>query len=370
MSAATQGRIEGLVAWRALLMLGGLLLHATMGREDYAPFAAINIVSGSFRMGTFFMISGLLTGFALTRHPDGPEWVTRRLLQLAVPTLVGLAVICPVVRMLLVAGEPGSTPPLSVYHLWFMVALMHYTGIAWLVARVDRRWPLFRRVESGTMLARLRQSLLLVAVGTLAFLLMVETSAATAWLDDQGESLLRHLPLVVGYAPLFLLGLACGQMPTLRRILTGGVGVPAAIIAVATMAHLGARWWLPLLRPEVAASAEQLLLMAGAAWCPPAATALILRSALAIRRVPVVLAQLSDASLTMYLLHYPLMLAARLAIAPLAPSPWTGFAVMLVAGGSLSYLIHRRVVLRVPLVALLLTGRWPRRSTALQPVTV
>ena len=44
------GRIEGLSLWRALLMLAGIALHATMGREDYPPFAAINIASGAFRM--------------------------------------------------------------------------------------------------------------------------------------------------------------------------------------------------------------------------------------------------------------------------------------------------------------------------------
>ncbi len=362
MSGTAQGRIEGLVTWRALLMLAGLVLHATNGREDYEPFAIINIVSGSFRMGTFFMISGLLTGLALNRHADGLRWLERRMLQLAFPTIFGIVVLCPAIHALLILTG-AHNPGLSIYHLWFMVALMDYTVVAWLVHRADLAWPIFQRVERAAWLGRLRQSILLVGTGTLSFVLMVQIAAMSGrWSGDQA-SLLRQLPLVAGYAPVFLIGLACGRVPTLRRILIGGIRVPALILALIAAAHVALRSPLAAsLDPSGHAALEQALLFAGAAWCPPAAAALILRSAIAIRRVPPILRRLSAASLTMYLAHYPLMVIVAAAIRPLAVSPWWSFVSALIVGGGGSYLIHTELVERSRWLILIVNGRWSRRT--------
>ena len=109
-SPTASARIEGLGTWRALLMLGGILLHATMGEEQRPAFAAINIISGSFRMGAFFMISGLLTGYAIRRRTDPAAWLKGRLLQLGIPTLFGIAVICPVIALLLSFGARAGQP--------------------------------------------------------------------------------------------------------------------------------------------------------------------------------------------------------------------------------------------------------------------
>ncbi len=357
MPALAKSHIDGLVTWRALLMLGGLLLHATTGQENYPPFAVINIVSGSFRTGAFFMISGLLTGLALTRHADGLGWLERRMLQLALPTLFGILLLCPAIYLLARATETQA-PLFSLYHLWFMIALVDYTLIAWFVHRIDMIYMVFERLTYSNRTARLPQSVLLVGTGTLSFLLMLQLAAMTARWSGDHASLLRQLPLIVGYAPTFLLGLACGRVPALRHVLIDRVRVPLAIIAAAVAGHLGLQFAGPaLLAPSTHADVEQLLLLAGAAWCPPAAAALILRSAIGIRGVPPLLRRLSAASLTMYLLHFPLMITANAIIRPFAPSPWIGFAVSLIVGGGLSYLIHVEVVERSRWAMLIVNGR-------------
>ncbi len=344
-------RIEGLTVWRALLMLGGLLLHATVGREDYWPFAIVNIVSGSFRMGAFFIISGMLTGMAMVRRGAAArEWLQKRMLALAIPTLFGIAILCPTIRLLLAGMDGNQEPAFSFYHLWFMVALLDYTALTWLLCRFE---PMGRHRPRWDHFS-ISQPVLLTATGAVSFLLMLATSATIADWSGDGATLLRQAPLVIGYAPMFLLGLLCGRFPPLRMALTSDWRFPVAIIALIGVCHVG--WhagWISSTEP----GARELLLHASAAWCPAAVTALIVRSALGIRSVPPPLQHLSEASLTIYLAHYPLILAIRALIAPLGFGPWIALAVMVVGGGSLSYFVHALMVRRSHTLSLLVNGR-------------
>ena len=358
-------RIEGLYAWRAILMLGGLLLHATMGREDYPPFVAINIASGSFRMGTFFMIAGLLSGFALVRRPSPHAWLRRRLLQLGIPTVFSLLVISPVIGALTTIRSAAPMPPFSMYHLWFMVTLIAYSLLAYVVHRADRHWPVFRHVEQRSPVARVRQSIVLLGTGTASFVLTIVTLRMLAGLTGPVASLTRQVPLMVGYAPVFLLGLAAARIPTLRRILIARVRMPMLVLIGTVVAHL---LWRSVLRLEVGTlltgSIDNLLLAASGAWCPPAAAALILRSASAIRHVPPLLRRLSDASLTMYILHYPIIVALKVMVLPWHWHPLVEWAASVIVGGTLSYIAHVHIVDRSRFMALLLNGRLPPRPQA------
>jgi glucan biosynthesis protein C len=362
MPQIAHGRIDGLVTWRALLMLGGLVLHATIDQERYPPFAAINIVSASFRMGAFFVISGLLTGFALTRQPDGREWLHRRLLQLSLPTLVAVLTICPIVRLLFTLADPAHPPGLSIYHLWFMVALLYYTLLAYGLHRIDRLWRVFAHVENASFVARMRQSVLLMGTGTLSFVLILQLSPICARLVPDQPSLIQQAPIIIGNIPTFLLGFACGRMPTLRRVFIAGRRVPLAILAGAALAHWLVRsdWMTMRFDDGVIANARMIVLIAGTAWCPPAATALILRSAMAMQGVSPLIRRLADASFTMYIVHYPIMLAIKLTLRPIGLGPWAGFTIALVLGGALSWLIHDRLVSRSRWLQLLVNGRLPR----------
>jgi hypothetical protein len=63
----------------------------------------------------------------------------------------------------------------------------------------------------------------------------------------------------------------------------------------------------------------------------------------------------------MYLVHYPIMLATRIALRPLGLHPWAGYLLTLATGGMLSWLIHDRIVARSRWLALLMNGRLPPR---------
>lgn len=355
-------RIEGLCAWRAILMLGGLLLHATIGQEDYLPFMAINILSGSFRMGTFFMIAGLLSGFALMRRSSPHTWIRERLFRLGVPTTFALLVICPAIGAITSIRTTAPMPSFSMYHLWFMVTLIAYSSLAYIIHRVDRRWPVFHYVERRSSVGPVRQLVVLMGTGTVSFVLIIMTSRMLASLAEPLSSLTRQVPLMIGYAPMFLLGLAIARTPTLGRSLITGARIPTLILITVVAAH--SVWWLSL-RPAIdvtlAGSINHLLIFASAAWCPPATAVLILRSASSIRYVPLLLRRLSDASLTMYILHYPIIVILKIVITPMHWHPWLEWIVAVIVAGTISYFAHAFVVERSQLAGLLLNGRRPTR---------
>lgn len=348
-------RIEGLYAWRALLMLAGVMLHATMGHEDVPALAAINIVSGSFRMGTFFMISGLLSGFALLRRDDPAAWMRGRIYQVGVPTLFGLAVICPAIE-LIEAPSGAAVGTINPYHLWFLVALLAYTLFAYAVHRVDLSWRVFEHVERRSSTARALQLALIGVTGLLSFILMGLAFPVMAAAPARWQPLLRELPLLTGYAPTFLLSFTAARAATVRRTLIASVRVPVLVLVCAAIALLERNGWLGTL-PPLGPWCANIVLVACAAWCPPAATALILRSAMAIRRVPAPLRLAADASFTIYILHYPVIAALKHWTTPLAFDPWQSFAVLTAVGGLVPYAIHRTLVKRSPLLRLLLNGQ-------------
>lgn len=360
-----EGRIEGLSLWRALLMLAGIALHATMGREDYPPFAAINIASAAFRMGTFFTISGLLTGFALLRRSDSRPWLRTRLVRLGVPLIVGLGLIFPAMALVTGAGL-GRLWTCNPHHLWFLIALILYTLAGHALWRSKRVSRLFDRIERHVAGGGHLQARLVLLGGLLSFLLIVLVTPIRMRMPPEWQPLARSLPLVAGYAPLFLLGLAMARAPVLRRALVGDRRLPVAILlggAAITMAWHWGLW--PAMSDTRLFWWGGLIELACAAWCPPAATALILRSALAIRRVPPLLAQLGEASFTMYLLHYPIILVVKTVAHPWHIGPWIEFYLALIVGGGLSYLVHRLGVERSPTLAWLLNGRgMPTRPAA------
>ena len=144
-----------------------------------------------------------------------------------------------------------------------------------------------------------------------------------------------------------------------------GIAAPVAILASMATIHLVSQSrWMPQVDDATAQWLNTVMLAAYASWCPPAAAVLILRSAGRIRHVPPILRRLSDASLTIYILHYPVIALFKSMTSHQALGPWTGWTSSVVLGAALPYLVHVLVVERHPLAALLLNGRRPVESDA------
>jgi glucans biosynthesis protein C len=359
------GHIPGIDLWRALLMLGGIVLHASVLKRERPLFLAVEVVSGSFRMGAFFVLSGLLTGLALRKQADPSRWFRRRLVRLGVPTLFGVLVICPLLDLFINAMLGPSFPLFSLHHLWFLIALLLYTGAVFLLEDAERRAATVSRLVAA--LARMERGPLpiLLAVAVLSALLMAVTARVSA--PSGGPVMLTPGLQIFGDAPMFLLGYLLSRSQALRDGLLVTPRVPLAILAGVATAYVA--WFLvlaPRCEAEMAMRVQVYLRIAGAALCAPAAALLILRSALRIRHVPALFRRLADASFTIYFVHYPVLAALNIGFKHIHWDPYLEYGIAGAIGGLLSYAFHRGVVRRYGWARLLFNGevRRPRPLAA------
>lgn len=363
------GRIVGLDWWRAVLMLAGLLVHATLWLEPVPLFRAIVAASHAFRMGAFFAVSGYLAALVLDRRHPG-TWLRERLFQLGVPLLFGWTVLSPFVWLVAATrrNPPDAVLPLLLdwHHLWFLAALLGYSAVAVLLHVADRRRGLFARVP--VVLARPHQA---------ARLVLLAVAGASMLLATAGTALLhRALPgglasafsngeQIAGDLPMFVLGFVLARCAPLRLAVVGAPRLALAVVlAVASSGGLimaSSLLGLVVVTEELASFAGTL----GVALCPPAAFALILRSALTIRHLPAVMRRLSDASYTMYLCHLPIGAVINTRLHATGMNPHVAFVLCVIGSGLGSYAVHGVAARWLPTLLLLLNGQRRRRAASL-----
>ncbi len=367
-------RIEGLSVWRAILMLGGVVLHGAMGLEHIPVFSAIPLISHAFRMGSFMLISGLLCGYTLGRRRSPRSWLARRSVQIGVPLLFGLLVICPLIGWMIGDLADRTHGPFAFahdwYHLWFLVALLAYAPMSYAFDRLDRRHDVIGILER--ILANRRgnggsaQTIsLLGSAFACCVLMMITRRILAGQAPTEYASALSHVQLMLGYAPFYLLGFLLARSPALYRAVTGSIRTPMIILIA--VGGLYACWFGNLratLDPLGQAVFGDLVELVGMSLCPPAASVLILRSAVAIRKVPTIVRRLSDASFTIYILHFPIIIATKLALSYVAWNPFAEFFLAIGIGSAISYAAHVVLVERYPAISFMLNGKLPEPAAA------
>ncbi|WP_430636759.1 hypothetical protein [Sphingomonas hankookensis] len=101
---------------------------------------------------------------------------------------------------------------------------------------------------------------------------------------------------------------------------------------------------------------------------PGTSALLILRSALSIRRVSRPLRRIADASLTIYLVHFPLVKLLQALAGDVLRHDYLTFAFVVSITAILSYAFHTRVVVRSPVLLWLFNGA-PRPAPGTVPRT-
>lgn len=351
----TGARIPGLDCWRAMLVLGGLFVHASYQLPRVPLFDLIEGASLTFRMGAFFAISGFLAAIVMERR-GARRWLAERAVQIGVPAIVGLVTLSPLV-LLLVATAPGAPGrvPLSHewHHLWFLYALLVYAPAAVALDRWDRRAGIAARVDGWSGSAQGARIVLWLTATAAAILTGAVPVAMRAFMPHWALTPFANVQMIAGYLPMFVLGFAVGRCPRLRHHYAAGSVFAGVVFVVAAGAFAIAHGWPS--SEEWRADTRFL----AAALCPPAAFALILRSSLAIRLIPAAFGRIADASYTIYILHFPLATAINTRFGAML-EPHLAYAVCVLAAGIASYLLHVVLIAPWPPLALLVNGRVPR----------
>lgn len=355
------GRIEGLNAWRAALMLGGLLVHGSVLSHDTVLFEGVELVSAAFRMGAFFAISGMLAALVMTRRRP-IDWFGKQSVRIAVPAAFGILVLSPIISLTMRSAiDPirgAGIALLDWHHLWFLFALLLYQPIGyWLFTRLDRR--LFVRWVRGLRIEGQVRTLTAISVVSL-LLICVTLTAIFEFVPGQYQPPLLSLRAIIGYLPLYFFGFALGLSRSFRVTMLSSVTVPIVILAAAA---IGTLLWLvliePVIDPSIAGDLSRSLRWVIEAACPPAAIVLILRSALKMGEVPALAHSLCAASFTIYMLHYPILVAINAAVARFDWNPYLQYAGAVTFTAFVCYALHFSVVERSRLLSLLLNGRLP-----------
>lgn len=348
-------RLVGVDAWRAGLMLFGILLHALPERSNAPLFMVIGYVSTHVRMGAFMVVAGYLCGFVASRKPRR-VWLRTRFQMLAMPLLTGLVLTVPTLIILRVHYATAMPSIVSLwfnwYHLWFLLALILYLPIAWVLAFGDMhaRVATWLTGHAATPTGRQACIILAMLVGSLAMMTFGIRLATIVPCD--GPTVLSTLPQILGYAPLYAIGILLGRDEALAGVVLGHWRTMAVIVVTMVILDCGGAWASGA-APGI--GIPQLSLLARAVL-PGTSALLILRSALTIRRVPRALRRIADASLTIYLVHFPLVKLLQALAGDVLRDDYLTFAFVVSVAAILSYAFHTRVVVRSPVLLWLFNG--------------
>jgi glucan biosynthesis protein C len=352
-------RFAGLDAWRTALMLGGPVLHGSILHGPHLLFQIVEIVSGAFRMGVFFSISGLLAGFGLRRRTPR-AWFARHATRVGVPALFGLAVLCPLTSLVL----QSALPPVEAakillfdwYHFWFLYGLLAYGGLTYLSLTLMNRRLLVRSIRLAKSAGQGRVLFLLSAAGFL--LMFVVGLSVLALVPDRYQNLASLLRVIAAYAPLYGFGVLMAFSSSLRASMLKAWRLPATVLACTAILYLV--WYGAMraqLSPEAFARWDSIVTFAGATICPPSASLLILRSAMRVRGLGRWAHRLCSASFTLYMLHLPLLAAINAALLPLHWNYLLEYGLAVAVTIAACLVLHFSLVQRSPWLTFLLNGQ-------------
>ncbi len=271
MTATASDRLHALDAVRAMALLAGIVLHASMSFflpipvRDASSSTALAVsfyVIHAFRMSLFFLIAGFFGRFLLERR-GVRGFVKDRAKRILVPMVAGWAVLAPAVIAILAKGYErtlASEPPAAagteaapqgfpLLHLWFLyylaifyVATLLARGVA--DARLDRDGRLRARVDGGLRALLGSRLLPLVLALPLAAALYADAGWAVWFgIPTPDRGLRPQATALVGYGSVFVLGWLLRRQPTLLEALgrqwRSNLAVAAALTA-AGLAFVGA----------------------------------------------------------------------------------------------------------------------------------
>jgi glucan biosynthesis protein C len=362
--AGTQSRIHHLDALRSFCMLFGLLLHgATIGSNPL--FDVIKVTSEHFRMATFFLISGFFTAMVCSRSPVQAFLVNRGRLIL-VPFVAGVLLLNPVTNWLIQlfhgGGEgfvdymtggwrlPLPGPTVWHLHLWFLISLFVYAmltplllGVAGsaavegLVGRLEG-WPEAARLTVLTLfvggvvvlMRGLADQLIIPAIPERASFIVQATSNFFAYFVV-GILAFRHRLLFDSMHRVFWAGLL---------LFGAGYLLHPAFADDLPRALERTTYW-------IARSGFIFLIVCGL---------LAITRRLVTKGSPL-LSRLTDGVYSFYIFHFLVIYVIANLMRPLTDNLYLTYAVILIVGYPLLFLIHEQLIARSAILTLLFNGK-------------
>lgn len=250
-TAQSSERLPGMDAARGILMLLGIVIHASdiymvkiWRVHDSSPSIAFDYLGSgihSFRMEAFFLIAGFFAAMQADRSRPS-NYLRHRLQQIVVPLLVTLCTLNALEYALVRPLQSGAASYEWIGHLWFLVDLLVLTLIFVPLLHKD---SVFQRVAvNATKPIRTPTELVaLLALMTAGVTMLQALSVRIAGLSLNVEILgLTSSGRLLTYAPFFAFGMVAQRTATLKKLffsihpalLIPGVGLHAWLAVNAT----------------------------------------------------------------------------------------------------------------------------------------
>jgi len=359
-------RFFHLDALRAALMFWGILVHTSTLDPGNRIFSSFAIVSGLVRMEAFFVISGFLAYMLLKKY-GAKVTVKKRLLAIGVPFVTALVILNPLTNHLIfsyhngpipfadyLAGKGNADPqgPMNWHlHLWFLFALFIYSLLAPAAERiVDKALAAVNFAIRPPGIAFLAMSVGMMGaclVSRIGFELVKDA------LPESSHYVIRSIG---NFLPFYVLGMFLFASPRLREVFSTvhwiQLVVSCSLLFVVT--HLGGEdpgrmveVAILSLQTYVAMTLSSLLFWIAGKW---------------VRGENETARRLSDAAYSVYLFHFlSIYLFAHL-LRGVVPGSMLLLGLVAVSTFIATLFLHRFVIQRVPLLALLFNGKPLRRS--------
>lgn len=361
--AVNQGspRLFHLDALRALLMFWGVLVHSGTLDPGNRLFRSFSVASGWVRMEAFFIISGFL-GCMVVKRYGAKDTLKRRLVAIGVPFLATLVLLNPPTDFLIHTfhngpipfvdylegkGAAGATGPMNWHlHLWFLIALLVYSLLLpWAVRLTERGLAAIKVAIRPPGLAFLAMSLGVVA-GCLASRMVFEL------VKDVIPVPLHYVTRSIGnFLPFYLVGILLFASANMRDAFfkLHGVQLLASCGLFLLMKRLTGPdpGWIEevvilSLQTYLAMTLSNLLFWLAGEW---------------LRGDNRLVRSLSDAAYTVYLFHFLLIYVFAHLLRGLVPGSTLLLGLVAMATFGSALLLHRCVIRRIPLFALLFNGK-------------
>ncbi len=142
-------RIPALDAYRAAMMLLGLVLHSAIFTANYAPvrtdlgedllYLTYDFIH-TFRMPAFFFISGFFSALMFMKY-GAKGLIGNRARRILLPLLVFWPIVTIAFQLVFALATSGSVVPaeqdfVEFYHLWFLAYLIYLNLIAILLVKI------------------------------------------------------------------------------------------------------------------------------------------------------------------------------------------------------------------------------------------
>ena len=383
-------RLVGLDAWRAVLLVLGVALHAVSNPLGWEQW--VGVATHKFRMEAFFAISGLLAAFTL-RQQGASKWLARRWISLGVPTLMVMMSLNPLTLALQVWDQQRQlgqelTPfafHTPILHLWFLPVLLACSTLlasmtAWpaLITRMDR--AVGHLVSSATPLRRrcLIAAIMLLALAGIG--LEQVYTLITAGYEPAGRMAglaFRDFgltgPWIPYYFVFYLLGWLIGARPDVAELCLHHRRVLVALVAIGVVGIVAAFWYkgrayvFPYAFENALGGGRTFASITKALIGVPA-TLLILSHAVGVRRVPALLDRLSRSSYTIYLVHLFLLTALSAALGNRGRETMPRYLLLVLVTVAVGHQVHFLLVKRSAVLGFLLNGTGRLRDIVPLPV--